>query len=143
MLRAAFERYGAINDAKVIRNFDYVWATYPDPLTVAVTGDSRGYAFIEFTHERSAQDAFRSANKTIIDGREILIDYERSRIMSGWVPRRLGGGFGGRKESGQLRFGARDRPFKKPFIWMRIVFGGITFLKCGSLVGIFLTSAHY
>ncbi|RUS30496.1 hypothetical protein BC938DRAFT_479312, partial [Jimgerdemannia flammicorona] len=34
--------------------------------------------------------------------------------MSGWVPRRLGGGFGGRKESGQLRFGARDRPFKKP-----------------------------
>jgi len=26
----------------------------------------------------------------------------------------LGGGFGGKKESGQLRFGGRDRPFKKP-----------------------------
>ena len=26
----------------------------------------------------------------------------------------LGGGFGGRKESGQLRFGCIDRPWKKP-----------------------------
>lgn len=26
----------------------------------------------------------------------------------------MGGGFGGKKESGQLRFGGRDRPFKKP-----------------------------
>jgi len=25
-----------------------------------------------------------------------------------------GGGFGGKKESGQLRFGGRDRPYKKP-----------------------------
>jgi len=34
--------------------------------------------------------------------------------MIGWVPRRLGGGFNGRKETGQLRFGARERPFKLP-----------------------------
>lgn len=27
-----------------------------------------------------------------------------------------GGGLGGKKESGQLRFGGRDRPFRKPFI---------------------------
>lgn len=26
----------------------------------------------------------------------------------------VGGGFGGRKESGQLRFGCLDRPWKKP-----------------------------
>lgn len=26
----------------------------------------------------------------------------------------LGGGFGGKKESGQLRFGGKDRPFRKP-----------------------------
>jgi len=49
-----------------------------------------------------------------IDGRQILVDYERSRVMEGWIPRRMGGGFAGRKESGQLRFGARDRPFKRP-----------------------------
>eukprot|EP00850_Spirogloea_muscicola_P025228 SM002498S08229 [mRNA] locus=s2498:147:906:- [translate_table: standard] len=34
--------------------------------------------------------------------------------MPGWMPRRLGGGLGGRKESGQLRFGGRDRPFRAP-----------------------------
>lgn len=28
----------------------------------------------------------------------------------------LGGGFGGKKESGQLRFGGSDRPFKKPIV---------------------------
>ncbi|CAG8599076.1 3864_t:CDS:2 [Funneliformis caledonium] len=49
-----------------------------------------------------------------IDGRQILVDYERNGIMEGWIPRRMGGGFAGRKESGQLRFGARDRPFKRP-----------------------------
>lgn len=27
-----------------------------------------------------------------------------------------GGGFGGKKESGQLRFGGRDRPFKRPIV---------------------------
>lgn len=36
------------------------------------------------------------------------------RLLKGWKPRRLGGGFAGKKESGQLRFGGRDRPFKKP-----------------------------
>lgn len=51
---------------------------------------------------------------------------EYERILPGWKPRRygncfckvliifLGGGFGGRKESGQLRFGGVARPFKKP-----------------------------
>ena len=28
----------------------------------------------------------------------------------------LGGGFGGKKESGQLRFGGKDRPFKRPIL---------------------------
>lgn len=28
----------------------------------------------------------------------------------------LGGGLGGKKESGQLRFGGKDRPFKKPIL---------------------------
>lgn len=37
------------------------------------------------------------------------------RTLKGWIPRRLGGGFGGKKESGQLRFGGRSRPFQKPY----------------------------
>ncbi|CAH9101275.1 unnamed protein product [Cuscuta europaea] len=36
------------------------------------------------------------------------------RLMPGWIPRRLGGGLGGKKESGQLRFGGRERPFRAP-----------------------------
>ncbi len=51
----------------------------------------------------------------IIDEKKILVDFERERIVKGWVPRRFGGGLGGKKESGQLRFGGRDFPFKKPF----------------------------
>jgi len=43
-----------------------------------------------------------------------LVELECERTLSGWVPRRLGGGFGGRKEAGQLRFGGHDRPFRKP-----------------------------
>ncbi len=70
-----------------------------------------------------------------LDGSQLVVDYECERILPGWVPRRLGeatlklthsllflrvvvmatgGGLGGKKESGQLRFGGRERPFKKP-----------------------------
>lgn len=47
---------------------------------------------------------------------EILIDREFGRTMRGWKPRRLGGGFGGQKESGQLRFGCRYRQWVAPLI---------------------------
>ncbi len=49
-----------------------------------------------------------------VDGRVILVEHERASVMKRWKPRRLGGGLGGRKESGQLRFGRRDRPFRMP-----------------------------
>ncbi|KAI9233261.1 MAG: hypothetical protein BYD32DRAFT_465521 [Podila humilis] len=45
----------------------------------------------------------------------VLVDFERSRVMEGWIPRRLGGGLGGKKESGQLRFGGGLKPFRTPF----------------------------
>uniref|UniRef100_A0A8C6XHI4 U11/U12 small nuclear ribonucleoprotein 35 kDa protein n=1 Tax=Naja naja TaxID=35670 RepID=A0A8C6XHI4_NAJNA len=79
-----------------------------------VTGFSKGYAFIEYKEERALLKAHRDANKLIVDQREIFVDFELERTLKGWIPRRLGGGFGGKKESGQLRFGGRDRPFRKP-----------------------------
>ena len=79
-----------------------------------ITGKSRRYAFVEFKRERDARNAWRDMNKAIIDGSEILVEYEQERSLKGWIPRRFGGGFGGRKESGQLRFGGRDRPFRRP-----------------------------
>ena len=47
------------------------------------------------------------------------VDMEVARTLPGWVPRRLGGGFSGKKESGQLRFGGIDRPFRRPIIVKR------------------------
>lgn len=80
----------------------------------SVTGLSQGYGFVSFALEKDARYAYKEANKSVLDDHVILVDFERSRVMADWIPRRLGGGFGGKKDSGQLRFGARDRPFKPP-----------------------------
>jgi len=79
-----------------------------------VTGCSRGYAFVEFYDERTTKDVCREAYGIELDNRQLFVELECERTLQGWVPRRLGGGFGGRKEAGQLRFGGRDRPFRKP-----------------------------
>ncbi|KAG9487646.1 U11/U12 small nuclear ribonucleoprotein 35 kDa protein [Eleutherodactylus coqui] len=99
-LKEVFSRYGDIQRLRLVRDF--------------ITGFSRGYAFIEYKQEHAIKKAYRDANKLVIDQREIYVDYELERSLKGWIPRRLGGGFGGKKESGQLRFGGRDRPFRKP-----------------------------
>ncbi|KAK9138895.1 hypothetical protein Sjap_009489 [Stephania japonica] len=79
-----------------------------------VTGASRGYAFVEFESDKEMRRAYEDANHSIIDDSEIIVDYNRQQLMPGWIPRRLGGGLGGKKESGQLRFGGRERPFRAP-----------------------------
>ncbi|KAM4808949.1 U11/U12 small nuclear ribonucleoprotein 35 kDa protein [Rhinophrynus dorsalis] len=99
-LKEVFSRYGDIQRIRLVRDF--------------ITGFSKGYAFIEYKQENAIMKAHRDANKLVIDQREIFVDYELERNLKGWIPRRLGGGFGGKKESGQLRFGGRDRPFRKP-----------------------------
>jgi len=104
-LQEHFSKYGTLKSVKIVRDI--------------VTGASRGYAFIEFEHERDCNDAFQSSNRVFIDEKQILVDFEREQLMSGWIPRRMGGGLGGKKGSGQLRFGGRDRPFKKPIYTRR------------------------
>ncbi|XP_006640297.3 U11/U12 small nuclear ribonucleoprotein 35 kDa protein isoform X1 [Lepisosteus oculatus] len=99
-LREVFSKYGDIRRLRLVRDI--------------VTGLSKGYAFIEYKEERSLVKAHRDANKMVVDQHELFVDYEQERTLKGWVPRRLGGGLGGKKESGQLRFGGRDRPFRKP-----------------------------
>ncbi|KAI8092611.1 uncharacterized protein BX664DRAFT_384155 [Halteromyces radiatus] len=93
-----FERYGKLTNVTLIYN--------------CVTGLSEGYGFVTFERTYAAKDAYRDAHGRLLDNHRILVDYEHGRTMKGWIPRRLGGGFGGKKESGQLRFGARDRPFR-------------------------------
>ncbi|KAE8697682.1 U11/U12 small nuclear ribonucleoprotein 35 kDa protein [Hibiscus syriacus] len=99
-LQKAMSKYGRVKNLRLVRHI--------------VTGASRGYAFVEFESEREMRRAYLDAHHSIVDDAEILVDYNRQQLMPGWIPRRLGGGLGGRKESGQLRFGGRERPFRAP-----------------------------
>ena len=36
-------------------------------------------------------------------GSSVVVDRELERTLPGWIPRRFGGGFGGKKESGQIK----------------------------------------
>ncbi|XP_067114582.1 U11/U12 small nuclear ribonucleoprotein 35 kDa protein [Osmerus mordax] len=99
-LREVFSKYGDINRLRLVRDI--------------VTGFSKGYAFVEYKEERSLVRARREANKLVVDQNDLFVDFEQERTLKGWVPRRFGGGQGGKKESGQLRFGGKDRPFRKP-----------------------------
>ncbi|KAL6472412.1 hypothetical protein MHYP_G00186000 [Metynnis hypsauchen] len=99
-LRNVFSKFGDIRRLRLVRDI--------------VTGFSKGYAFIEYKEERSLMKAWRDANKIVVDQHELFVDFELERTLQGWIPRRLGGGLGGKKESGQLRFGGRDRPFRRP-----------------------------
>lgn len=99
-IQEIFSKYGRIRRFRLVKDI--------------VTGTPKGYAFVEYETESSADAAYCQAYKMNVDGSTIFVDFECERLLKGWKPRRLGGGFGGRKESGQLRFGGRDRPFKKP-----------------------------
>ncbi|XP_077550136.1 U11/U12 small nuclear ribonucleoprotein 35 kDa protein-like [Haemaphysalis longicornis] len=100
-VREFFSHYGDVKSCHLVRD--------------VVTGFSKRYAFVEFYDARTALAA-SAANQLSIDDCKIFVDFEQERVLPGWIPRRLGGGFGGKKESGQLRFGGLDRPFRKPII---------------------------
>ncbi|KAG6921701.1 small nuclear ribonucleoprotein U1 subunit 70 [Chelydra serpentina] len=75
------------------------------------SGKPRGYAFIEYEHERDMHSAYKHADGKKIDGRRVLVDVERGRTVKGWRPRRLGGGLGGTRRGGadvNIRHSGRD-----------------------------------
>jgi U1 small nuclear ribonucleoprotein len=81
-LQKEFNKYGEIERVRIVRDKE--------------TGKSKGYAFIVFTNDHSARAAFKEANGLKLGDRNILTDIPRARTMKNWVPRRLGGGLGGR-----------------------------------------------
>ncbi|MDJ0765288.1 MAG: RNA-binding protein [Myxococcota bacterium] len=94
-LRAAFERFGELEEVKVIVDRN--------------TNRSRGFGFITFQDEASAQSAIEEMDGTELDGRTIKVDVAQMR-----GPRRDGGGRGGPGGGGggyrnRSRFGRNDR----------------------------------
>jgi len=103
-LRREFDVYGPVKRVNLVVN--------------RVCGKPRGYAFVEFDHERDMHAAYKHADGKKIDGRRVLVDVERGRTVKGWRPRRLGGGLGNTrrggpdvntKYSGRDDFSSRDR----------------------------------
>jgi len=85
-LRREFEQFGSIKSIHLVQDSN--------------TGKPRGYAFIEYEHERDMHSAYKHADGMKMDGRRVLVDVERSRTVKGWLPRRLGGGLGGTRRGG-------------------------------------------
>lgn len=71
-----FGKHGDVISAKVIVD--------------VVTGLSQGYGFVEMKSEEEARRALRRTTDAILNGHKIFIDYECSRTLKGWKPRRLG-----------------------------------------------------
>mmetsp|Transcript_72281 Transcript_72281/g.211832 ORF Transcript_72281/g.211832 Transcript_72281/m.211832 type:complete len:344 (+) Transcript_72281:100-1131(+) len=78
-LKREFEVFGSIKRVRMI--YDQ-------------KGKPRGYAFIEYEHERDLKNAYKQGDGKKIDGRRVMVDVERGRTVEGWMPRRLGGGRG-------------------------------------------------
>ena len=75
-LRAAFEQYGEVTDAKVITDRE--------------TGRSRGFGFVTFEQGADADRAIEEMNGSQLDGRSLNVNEARDR-----APRGGGGGGGG------------------------------------------------
>lgn len=64
-LREAFEAYGSVTEAKVIKERD--------------SGRSRGFGFVTFESEDDATAAVEAMNDTELDGRNIRVDFAHDK----------------------------------------------------------------
>ncbi|ROW17681.1 hypothetical protein VPNG_00627 [Cytospora leucostoma] len=98
-LEREFGRVGAIERIRIVRD------THAEEKGNKKIKPHRGYAFIVFEREkdmrarlaaRAILAALEQLDGISIKGRRIKTDVERGRTVSGWRPRRFGGGLGGR-----------------------------------------------
>jgi cold-inducible RNA-binding protein len=80
-LRAAFERFGDIDDVKVITDRE--------------TGNSRGFGFVTFANEAAALEAIRQMDGATLDGRNVKVNEAQERQPRSGGFGGGGGGFGG------------------------------------------------
>jgi RNA recognition motif-containing protein len=82
-LRRAFEKFGEVLEAKVIKDRE--------------TDRSRGFGFVSFANPKDAMDAMAAMDGQELDGRTIKVNeaQERERTGGGGGGGPRGGGFGG------------------------------------------------
>jgi RNA recognition motif-containing protein len=80
-LRAACEKYGEVEDVRII--------------TDQATGRSKGFGFVTFATEEAATKAKGEMDGMMLDGRAVKVDWPREREDRG---PRGGGGFGGGRD---------------------------------------------
>lgn len=100
-LEEVFSAYGKINRVSLVLDKN--------------TGQSKGYAFIEFMESRQAEIAFRRADGKKIDDFAVIVDMEQARIDKYWLPRRLGGGRGGEKRKATKGHSELMKEIKREF----------------------------
>lgn len=87
VLRQAFEQFGSLNSVSVASD--------------RMTGQSRGFGFVEYASATDAQRALESLNGSNMDGRSINVSVARERDSAP----RMGGGGGERSGGGGSRRG--------------------------------------
>jgi len=97
-LKREFEAFGSVKRVKMV--YDQ-------------KGKPRGYAFIEYEHERDLKTSYKQGDGKKIDGRRVMVDVERGRTVEGWLPRRLGGGRGPGREGKSKKKKAAEKPKDK------------------------------
>ncbi|GFQ99381.1 u1 small nuclear ribonucleoprotein 70 kDa [Trichonephila clavata] len=88
------------SEAKLRREFEMYGQIRKIVMVHGPKNKPRGYAFIEYVHEREMRSAYKHADGKKIEGKRVLVDVERGRTVKGWLPRRLGGGLGGTRRGG-------------------------------------------
>jgi RNA recognition motif-containing protein len=92
-LRQAFEAYGTVESAQVIRD--------------RASGRSRGFGFVEMPEKEEALAAIEGLNETELQGRTLRVNEAKPREDRGGGGR--GGRRGGRRQGGGRRdYGDRD-----------------------------------
>lgn len=93
-LEREFGRYGPIERIRIVENVNAA----PD---ASLKKRKRGYAFIVYEREKDMKAAYKETDGMRIKDRKVTVDVERGRTVSGWRPRRFGGGLGGRNYTKQ------------------------------------------
>ena len=68
-IREEFAKFGVVESVTVIRDRD--------------SDTSRGFGFVEMSSDAEAEEAIKGLNETMLDGRQITVNYAKERTNRG------------------------------------------------------------